>query len=47
MSKFLEKIIDWQYDVINYFNITELQMLWIWWFDGIIFGIFIGWVIFT
>ena len=28
-------------------NISEMQMLWIWWGDGIVLGLFIGWLIFV
>jgi hypothetical protein len=47
-NEFLEKTTGWLNAVIGkYFpNLAPFQYLWIWWVDGIILGIFLGWLLF-
>ena len=45
----MTKLTKWTLDTMRkvFPNISDMQMLWIWWGDGIILGLFIGWLIFV
>ena len=49
MKKIWNKFTTWQIKWINKFYIefelNELTMLWVWWFDGLIVGLIICWLL--
>jgi hypothetical protein len=45
----MTKLTKWTLDTMRkaFPNISDMQMLWLWWGDGIILGLFVGWLIFV